>query len=144
MAEDLSQLGEELITTAARIIRWMPTDGLTLSLASTRILARLLDNGPSRISDLATQELSSQPTITNHIKRLEAMNLVERSVDLSDARATLISLTDLGRQRLADTRHQLGANVQLPLTRLSQRDLKALRQGIEAMRRLMNRDPATG
>jgi DNA-binding MarR family transcriptional regulator len=144
MDEDLSQLGENLISTTARIIRWVPKDGLTLSLASTRILARLLDNGSSRISDLATQERSSQPTITNHIKRLEALNLVERSDDPSDARASLISLTDLGRQRLADTRHQLGDNLYAPLTTLSQRDLKTVRQAIDVMRRLMDADSAAG
>ena len=71
MEEDLQSLGEELITTAARIVRWAPKDaeGFTISLAAARLLARLQDNGPTRISDLATLERCSQPTITNHIKR---------------------------------------------------------------------------
>ena len=47
-----------------------------MSLAAARLLARLLDNGPTRISDLAIQERCSQPTITNHVKRLEAAGLV--------------------------------------------------------------------
>jgi DNA-binding MarR family transcriptional regulator len=140
MDEDLNQLGEDLITTSGRIIRWVQTDGLTISLASARILARLYDNGPSRISDLALQERSSQPTITNHVKRLEALELVERSADPSDARAWRIKLTDLGYDQLVQMRHQLGTNVQPHLAKLSQRDLKALRQGIEVMRRLMNAD----
>src|ERR1700709_2713173 len=137
MEEDLSQLGEDLITTSARMVRWVRTDGLTLSLASARILARLNDNGPSRISDLAARERSSQPTITNHVKRLEAAGLVERSSDPSDARAWQIKLTDRGDQQLVEMRSALGANVQPYLMKLPQRDLKALRQGIEVMRRLM-------
>ena len=108
MEEDLNQLGEDLVTTAARIVRWVQTDGLTLSLASARILARLYDNGPSRISDLAARERSSQPTITNHVKRLEAAHLVERSSDPSDARAWMIKLTDLGHQQLVEMRTTLG------------------------------------
>jgi DNA-binding MarR family transcriptional regulator len=140
MEEDLHQLGEDLITTSARVVRWAQTDGFTLSLASARILARLLDNGPSRISDLATRERSSQPTITNHVKRLEAAHLVERSADPSDARAWMIKLTDRGHEELAAMRTALGNNVEPHLAKLSQRDLKALRQGLEAMRRLMTAD----
>jgi DNA-binding MarR family transcriptional regulator len=140
MEEDLNQLGEDLVTTSARIVRWVRTDGLTLSLSSARILARLQDNGPSRISDLAALERSSQPTITNHVKRLEAAGLVERSADPSDARAWMIKLTDLGHRQLAQMRKSLGNNVQPHLVELSQRDLKALRQGIEVMRQLMSAD----
>ncbi|MET1006299.1 MAG: MarR family transcriptional regulator [Propionibacteriaceae bacterium] len=140
MEDDLNQLGEDLVTTSARIVRWVKTDGLTLSLASARILARLFDIGPSRISDLAALERSSQPTITNHVKRLEAAGLVERSADPTDARAWMIRLTDLGDKELAQMRAALGANVQPYLTKLGPRDLKALRQGIEVMRRLMAAD----
>jgi DNA-binding MarR family transcriptional regulator len=137
MEEDLNRLGEDLVSTSARIVRWVRTDGLTLSLASARILARLYDNGPSRISDLAARERSSQPTITNHVKRLEAAGLVERSADPSDARAWMIALTAQGEQQLKSMRVALGANVQPHLSTLSQRDLKALRQGLEVMQRLM-------
>jgi DNA-binding MarR family transcriptional regulator len=142
MEEDLNELGEDLVTTSARIVRWVKTDGLTLSLASARILARLYDSGPSRISDLAARERSSQPTITNHVKRLEAAGLVERSADPSDARAWQIKLTDRGDQQLVEMRSALGANVQPYLMKLPQRDLKALRQGIEVMRRLMAAEKA--
>jgi DNA-binding MarR family transcriptional regulator len=142
MEEDLNELGEDLIVTAGRIVRWVKTDGFTISLASARILARLADNGPSRISDLAARERSSQPTITNHVKRLEAAGLVERSADPSDARAWLIKLTDQGIQQLMEMKTAVGANVLPHLAKLPQRDLKALRQGIEVMRRLMAADRA--
>ncbi len=140
MDNDLRQLGEELVTTAARIVRWMPTDGFTLSLAATRLLARLLDNGPTRISDLATQERCSQPTITNHVKRLETAGLVARATDPHDLRAWMIDLTPAGHQRLAELRSTLGNNVQPYLARLSKRDIKALREGIEVMQRLIAAD----
>jgi hypothetical protein len=40
MEEDLQSLGEELISTAARIVRWAPRDaqGFTVSLAAARLL----------------------------------------------------------------------------------------------------------
>jgi DNA-binding MarR family transcriptional regulator len=140
MEDDLNQLGEDLVTTSARIVRWVRTDGLTLSLASARILARLFDIGPARISDLAQLERSSQPTITNHVKRLEAAHHVERRADPSDARAWMIELTDLGNSQLAEMRTSLGANVQPHLAKLGPRDVKALRQGLDVMRRLMIAD----
>jgi DNA-binding MarR family transcriptional regulator len=141
MDEDLRQLGEDLITTAARTLRWVPRpDSFSLSLAAARILARLSDNGPSRISDLAEQELSSQPTITNHVKRLEAAGLVARSADAHDARAWRISLTPKGIRQLAEMRNIVGTQVEPYLAKLSRRDLKALREGVDAMHRLMALD----
>jgi DNA-binding MarR family transcriptional regulator len=143
MDEDLHQLGEDLITTAARMVRWAPTDGWAISLASARILARLSDSGPSRISDLAGLEKCSQPTITNHVKRLEAANLVSRRTDPTDARAWVIELTETGVRQLRAMRNSFGTNLEPYLAALSRRDQKALRDGIEAMRRVMSQ-PARG
>jgi DNA-binding MarR family transcriptional regulator len=137
VSEDLHELGEILVTTAAAFVRRVPTDGMELSLAAARVLARIKDNGPSRISDLAAQERSSQPTITNHVKRLEAAGLVERTLDPSDARAWLIALSPLGHQRLAEIRSRLGRNIEPMLGQLSARDRKALRAGLEVMQRLV-------
>jgi len=137
VSEDLHDLGELLVSTAAAVVRRVPTDGMEISLAAARVLARIKDNGPTRISDLAVQERSSQPTITNHVKRLEAAGLVERTLDPRDGRAWLIDLTPVGRQRLMDIRAQLGTNVEPMLGKLTARDRKALRAGLEVMQRLI-------
>ena len=109
MDDDLLSLGEDLVTTAARVVRWLPRDAdFGLSLAAVRLLARISDHGPVRISDLAVAENCSQPTITNHVKKLEAEQLVTRTTDPRDARASMIALTDAGRLRLAEMRHSLG------------------------------------
>jgi DNA-binding MarR family transcriptional regulator len=137
MDEDLHRLGEDLITTAARMVRWAPTEGWSLSLASARILARLSDNGPTRISSLAAMEKCSQPTITNHVKRLESADLVSRGTDPTDGRACVIALTAVGQEQLGAMRRSFGRNLEPYLEAMSRRDRKALRDGIEAMRRLM-------
>lgn len=138
MDEDLHALGEDLITTSARVVRWVPKNGtFTLSLAAARILARLNDNGPTRISELAVAERCSQPTITNHIKRMEVSGFVERRSDPRDARAWMIGLTPQGVEELRTLRDALGTGVEPYLAKMSRRDLKALREGVEAMRRLM-------
>lgn len=138
MEDDLQQLGEELISTAARMVRWAPKDyGFTISLAAARLLARLHDNGPTRISDLATAERCSQPTITNHVKRLEAASLVARDVDPHDGRVCIIRLTDPGRAELVSIRTALGTGLEPYLARLSDADRQSLHDGLDVMRRLM-------
>jgi DNA-binding MarR family transcriptional regulator len=138
MDEDLHALGEDLITTAARVVRWVPKeDGFGISLAAARLLARLNDNGPTRISDLALAERCSQPTITNHVKRLEAAQLVDRTADPRDARAWMIKLTKKGNQQLTAMRASIGTSLAPYLATMSKRDLKALRDGVDAMQRLM-------
>jgi DNA-binding MarR family transcriptional regulator len=138
MDEDLQALGEDLITTAARVLRWVPKENnFSISLAAARLLARLHDNGPTRISDLALAERCSQPTITNHVKRLEAAHLVDRAPDPRDARAWMIKLTKKGYQQLSAMRASIGTTLEPYLASMSKRDLKALRDGVEAMRRLM-------
>ena len=138
MDDDLHALGEDLVTTSARVVRWVPkSNTFTLSLAAARILARLNDNGPTRISELAVAERCSQPTITNHIKRMEAAGFVLRNADARDARAWMIELTPRGHEELRILRVSLGTGIEPYLAKLSRRDLKALREGVEAMRRLM-------
>jgi len=138
MDDDLHALGEDLITTAARVVRWVPKEnGFGISLAAARLLARLQDDGPTRISELAAAEKCSQPTITNHVKRLEAARLVDRAADPRDARAWRIKLTKKGDQQLSLMRDSIGTNLEPYLATMSKRDLKALRDGVEAMQRLM-------
>lgn len=136
-AQDLHQLSEDMATTATRLVRWLPTDGFNLSLAATRILGRLSDHGPTRISDIADLEHSSQPTITNHVKRLEAAGLVHRDPDPADARASLIDLTAQGREQLAKLRHLLGTNVEPHLDQLNNRDLQVLESGLAVLKRII-------
>jgi len=138
MDDDLHALGEDLISTAERIVRWVPKEnGFNISLAAARLLARLHDDGPTRISELATAERCSQPTITNHVKRLEAAHLVDRTADPRDARAWMIKLTKKGNQQLSLMRDSIGTTLEPYLATMSKRDLKALRDGVDAMRRLM-------
>ena len=137
MESDLQHLGEELITTAARMVRWVPKEGFRISLAAARLLARLQDNGPTRISDLAVAERCSQPTITNHVKRLEAAQLVAREVDPHDGRAWIITLTEPGRNELAAIRTALGVSLEPYLARLTAPDRQALSDATAVMRRLM-------
>jgi DNA-binding MarR family transcriptional regulator len=140
MGEDLHQLGEDLISVSARVVRWAPADQAGLSVAATRILGRLRDAGQLKISDLALAERSSQPTITNHIKRLEEAGLVERHSDPHDARVSLISATSAGRARLSAIRYEMGSFLEPRLAEMPEADQILLRQAIEVIKRLVDAD----
>lgn len=140
MADDLHQLGEDLISVSARVVRWVPAEQAGLSVAATRILGRLRDAGRLKISDLAAAERSSQPTITNHIKRLEEAGLVERHSDPDDARVSLISATSAGRARLSAIRFEIGSFLEPRLAELSTDDRDTLREAVTVVKRLIDTD----
>jgi DNA-binding MarR family transcriptional regulator len=140
MDTDLHQLGEDLISISARVVRWSPAENAGLSVAAARILSRLRDAGQLSISELATAERSSQPTITNHIKRLEEAGLVERSTDPHDARVSLISATSSGRARLSAIRHEIGTFLAPRLAELSEEDQQALRRTITVLNAMIDQD----
>lgn len=139
MGDDLLGLGEELIRTCARVVRWAPAEHAGLSVAATRILSRVNDAGGGiRISDLAVAERSSQPTITNHIKRLEALGLVRRDTDPDDARVSFLSVTPAGRTKLSTIRQQIGSYLAPRLAQLSPQDQQTIRHAVDLLDDLAN------
>ena len=71
-----------------------------------RAMAILDESGPLRISEFAELDRCSQPTATAMIKKLEGVGYVQRTADPEDGRAWLVSITSVGRARLADLRSQ--------------------------------------
>ena len=64
------------------------------------IMARLQDNGPSRISQIAREEGIRMPTASNALHQLEQRELVERIRDEQDRRGVRVRLTSLGETEL--------------------------------------------
>lgn len=60
------------------------------------IMARLKDNGPARISQIAREEGIRMPTASNALHQLEQRELVERIRDEQDRRGVRVRLTRLG------------------------------------------------
>ncbi|SDS40336.1 MarR family winged helix-turn-helix transcriptional regulator [Microlunatus soli] len=140
MSDDLHRMGEDLISISARVVRWAPAEQAGVSVAAARILSRLRDAGQMKISDLAVAERSSQPTITNHIKRLEEAGLVERHSDPHDARVSLISATSSGRAKLSAIRYEIGNFLAPRLGDLTEDERKTLREAIDLLTGLVESD----
>ncbi|MEO7588581.1 MAG: MarR family transcriptional regulator [Arachnia sp.] len=87
----------ELLRLAARLSRWASAStSFEVPFAQARLLALIDELGPVRVSALADADHSSQPTVTGQVDRLVASGLVVRETDPTDARASLVSLTDDG------------------------------------------------
>jgi DNA-binding MarR family transcriptional regulator len=68
------------------------------------IMARLADDGPQRLGALASAFGLDPSTITRQVQSLEQADLATRTTDPSDRRASILALTDEGREALERTR----------------------------------------
>ena len=113
-------LADELLRGAARLSRWATrTADLGMPWAQARVLALVDDLGPARVTTLAAADDCSQPSMTTVVQRLEALGLVTRTPDPSDARATLVTLTAAGAASLTRIRRARGAALTPVLTQVA-------------------------
>jgi DNA-binding MarR family transcriptional regulator len=131
-------LSSDLLSVVARINRLANQRvRLDLPFAQARLLAVIEDQGAARISDLASLDHCSQPTMTTQVRRLEDAGLVSRTADPADARAVLISITPTGVRMLARVRADRGAVLDPYLERLDTADRQTLADAVRVMRELL-------
>ena len=97
------QVGERYLAVHHRIFRAANDEmsGCGLSMARTKVLRRLHEQGPTRQSVLATEFELSPHSITDLVDGLERLSLAERRPDPADRRAKLVAITDAGEASLA-------------------------------------------
>lgn len=111
-----------------------------MSLTSLSTLSTLEQTGPRRITDLASCEGVTQPSMTALASTLERSGLVERRADPADGRVALVALTSEGRQYIRD-RRQAGVDIFAELiNELSSDDVAALAGASTALARLQRLD----
>jgi DNA-binding MarR family transcriptional regulator len=134
---DLTQLGIDVVVASARLTRMASRDVSALPHAAMRLLGRLDELGPTRISDLAKADRCSQPTMSTLVQRQEEQAWVRREADPADSRASLISLTDAGLAELRRARQEAGAAVAARLRQLPDTDLATLEAAVAVMHRIL-------
>lgn len=101
---------ERLLTTAARLTENAWNQRLLeigITHAGFIALRAIETNGPLSQVELAEQLHVTAQTVGRTLARLEQQGLVSRQSSESDRRTFLVSLTELGRSRLAETeRHE--------------------------------------
>jgi MarR family transcriptional regulator for hemolysin len=92
------QAGERYLAVHHRMFRAV-NDAMSecgLSLARTKVLKRLAEQGPTRQSTLAADFGLAPHSITDIVDALERQGLAERRPDATDRRAKLVAITDAG------------------------------------------------
>lgn len=92
------QVGERYLEVHHRMFRAVSDEmnGCGLSLARTKVLRRLHDQGPTRQNVLAADLGLAPHTITDIVDGLERSGMAERRPDVTDRRAKLVAITDAG------------------------------------------------
>jgi DNA-binding MarR family transcriptional regulator len=94
----VEQLGERYLAVHHRMFRAVNDEmsGCGLSIARTKVLRRLHQQGPARQNALATDFGLSPHSITDIVDGLERAGLAERRPDPTDRRGKLVAITETG------------------------------------------------
>jgi DNA-binding MarR family transcriptional regulator len=94
----VEQVGERYLAVHHRMYRAVndAMSGCGLSMARTKVLRRLHEQGPVRQSSLAADFGLSPHSITDIVDGLERIGLAERRPDPTDRRAKLVAITEAG------------------------------------------------
>jgi DNA-binding MarR family transcriptional regulator len=92
------QVGERYLAVHHRMFRAVndAMSGCGLSMARTKVLRRLREQGPVRQNALAADFGLSPHSITDIVDGLERLGLAERRPDATDRRAKLVAITEAG------------------------------------------------
>jgi len=103
---DPVDLGSDLVVLAARLVRVVRrTQQLP---AGFRVLSLLDELGPQGVSALAEADHCSQPTMTTAVHGLVAAGWVTKEAHPTDARSSVVTLTDAGAAELTRVRRRSG------------------------------------
>jgi DNA-binding MarR family transcriptional regulator len=96
------QVGERYLAVHHRMVRAVngQMSGCGVSLARTKVLLRLREQGPTRQASLAADFGLSAHSITDIVDGLERLGLAERGPDATDRRAKLVTITAAGEASL--------------------------------------------
>lgn len=108
----------------------------TLPMAQVELLQALTEHSPVRVSDLAVRRRLAQSTVSGLISQMISAGLVTRDVDATDRRASVVAITDAGREQLEawTTAHEL--RMDAALGAVDEADRTAVRAALPALFRI--------
>ena len=114
--------------------KWQESD-FTMPQFKTMLL---LDCGHNTIRLLAETIGVSPPVVSGIVDRLEQRELLTRQRDSADRRSVVISLTPLGRQKVAEFQHLAVEQLVSLFGEMTPEEVSALAAGLEALERGIN------
>lgn len=139
-APDVSALAEGLRGPLLRISRKLRQESqkVGLSVQDAMILGYLRKNPGAGVSELADFEQTSRPTMSSHVKRLEAAGWVRRTDDAEDGRRQGLTVTPAGLRKLEAIQRRRNDWLAARLVRLSPAEREALAAATAPLLRLMS------
>ena len=136
---DIVALAEALRPALLRVSRRLRLEAqkVGLSAQDALLLGHITKNPGIGVSALADAEKISRPTMSAHIKRLEAEGLVARSDDAQDGRRSGLAITEGGMRKLEIIRASRNDWLAARLARLPAEDRALLEAAAGALTRLV-------
>jgi DNA-binding MarR family transcriptional regulator len=125
-----------MITRLARRLRKHAGPQLTPTLLSA--LTTLQRHGALRTGRLAELEGIGRSTATRLTSKLEAMGLVTRTVDESDARGWQVELTDVGHELLIKSGAEADQYLARQLDKLTPEEVQRIFDALPALEKILN------
>ena len=145
MTEDLDiiALAEALRPGLLRVSRRLRQEALKagLSAQDALLLGRILHKPGVGVSELADEEQISRPTMSAHVKRLEAEGLVARAGHDADGRRFGLTITQAGARKLDAIRRRRNDWLAARLAQLTPAERERLAAACEPLLRLMEVAP---
>jgi DNA-binding MarR family transcriptional regulator len=125
---DVSALAEALRGPLLRVSRRLRQEGQKAGLSAQEalILGYLKKNPGAGVSELAEFEQISRPTMSSHVKRLEAAGWLARADDVQDGRRQGLTVTAAGARKHEAIQRQRNDWLAARLMRLSPAEREAL------------------
>lgn len=92
--------------------------------------------GPATVGELAEWERVSPPTMSRTIGSLVEAGWIERSGDPDDGRRVIVTITDAGRELLAETRRARDEWMTVRLERLDPEEIERLEAALPLLERI--------
>jgi DNA-binding MarR family transcriptional regulator len=141
-AHEVTALADSLRMGLLRLSRRLRNEAQKSGLsAQDAILLGLVKSRPGiGVSGLADAEQTSRPTMSGHVKRLEAEGLLARDTDANDARRSGLTLTPAGVRKLDQIRAQRNDWLAKRLARLEPHERDQLSAAAAALVKLASVD----
>jgi len=132
-----AEIAARLRLSATRLARRMRQESATgLSPSQHSALAVIHHHGPLTLGELAEQERVAPPTISKVVAKLEADGLVERQVDPSDRRVSLVQVTKAGAQLHDESKRRRTTWLTARIRELPPQDQTRLADALDVLDRL--------
>jgi len=140
---DIAALTEALRPPLLRVSRRLRQEGQKagLSAQETLILGYLKKNPGAGVSELADFEQISRPSMSSHVKRLEAAGWIARTDDAEDGRRQGLTVTPAGLRKHAAAQALRNDWLAARLRKLSPAEREALMAAAAPLLRLASVEP---